>query len=133
MFLQNVINSFTTTALNNRTTFMGNVSIGSDITLLEIREEYNAVVLCYGAAQDRLLNIEGEDLANVISARRFVGWYNGVPHDKDLPISLDCETAVIIGHGNVAIDCARILLTAPQQILKVNHFQNLSLNTIVRL
>ncbi|CAG2170190.1 unnamed protein product, partial [Oppiella nova] len=113
----NVINSFTTTALNKRVTFMGNISIGSDISLQQIRDNYNAVVLCYGAAQDRKLNIEGEDVSHVISARRFVGWYNGVPDDRDLDIDLNCETAVIIGQGNVAIDCARILLTDSQQIL----------------
>jgi len=54
----------------------------------------------------------------VISARRFVGWYNGVPEDKDLKINLDVEEAVVIGQGNVAIDVARILLT-PVDKLKV--------------
>lgn len=49
---------------------------------------------------------------NVISGRRFVGWYNGVPTDKNLNINLDVEEAVILGQGNVAIDIARILLTS---------------------
>lgn len=121
-FTQNVINSFTTTALNKRVSFLGNVSIGSDISLQNIRDEYNAVVLCYGAAQDKTLNIEGEELPNVISARRFVGWYNGVPNDRELDVNLNCETAVIIGQGNVAIDCARILLSDWKQIsVKLNN------------
>lgn len=86
----------------------------------DVREAYNAVVLCYGSSQDRLLNITGEDLANVIPARRFVGWYNGVPEDRELPIKLDMEDVVIIGHGNVALDCARILLTPVDSVLDVS-------------
>ena len=117
--VKNVINSFTNTALNKKVSFMGNVAIGTDISLQDIRNQYNAVILCYGAAQDKTLNIEGENLPNVISARRFVGWYNGVPYDKNLEIDLSCDTAVIIGHGNVAIDCARILLTDCRHILSV--------------
>lgn len=114
-----MINSFTNTALNSRLSFIGNVSIGEDITLSDIRDNYNAVVLCYGASKDRLLNIEGENAPNVISARRFVGWYNGIPQDRDIMVNLNHETAVIIGHGNVALDCARILLTPPEEHLKV--------------
>jgi len=72
----------------------------------------------YGAQKDRLLGIPGENLNNVISGRRFVGWYNGVPADKDLKINLDTEEAIILGQGNVAIDIARILLT-PIDKLKV--------------
>lgn len=76
----------------------------------ELRSAYHAVVLCYGSSQDTKLNIPGEEFGNVLSARRFVGWYNGIPQDKDLDFTLDTDTAVIIGQGNVAIDCARILL-----------------------
>jgi adrenodoxin-NADP+ reductase len=110
--VKNVINSFTSTISNNqdRVNFYGNVSFGTDIKLDDLIQAYHAVVLCYGSAQDRLLNIDGEDSKNTISARNFVGWYNGVPEDKDLDIDLNCDTACIIGHGNVALDCARILL-----------------------
>ena len=111
--VKNVIRSFTSVASNNnnRINFYGNVSLGQDVQLEDLIEAYHAVVLCYGSAQDKLLNIEGESTTkNTISARNFVGWYNGVPEDKDLDISLDCDTACIIGQGNVALDCARILL-----------------------
>ena len=86
------------------------------MTLAELKDSYHAVVFCYGASQDSLLNISGENLRNVISARRFVGWYNGIPQDKDLDVSLDCDTAVIIGQGNVALDCARILLLSADSL-----------------
>eukprot|EP00899_Mesostigma_viride_P001791 jgi/Mesvir1/11612/Mv00019-RA.2 len=72
---------------------------------------YNGVVFAYGAESDRRLHVPGEDLGNVFSAREFVWWYNGHPDYKGLPVKLDHVTsAVIIGLGNVAIDCARVLL-----------------------
>lgn len=72
----------------------------------------------YGAEQDRTLGIPGESLKNVVSGRRFVGWYNGLPSEKDLTMNLDNQDAVILGQGNVAIDIARILLS-PIDELKV--------------
>ena len=69
------------------------------------------MVLAYGAEGDRRLGVPGEDLGNVFSAREFVGWYNGQPDCAALPVTLDQEHAVVIGHGNVALDIARILLT----------------------
>lgn len=55
--------------------------------------------------------MEGESLEGVLSARRLVGWYNGLPADTTLPVNLNCDTAVVLGQGNVAVDVARILLT----------------------
>lgn len=57
-------------------------------------------------------------MKNIISGRRFVGWYNGVPTDKDLEINLDVEEVVVLGQGNVAVDITRILLV-PIDKLKV--------------
>ena len=58
--------------------FVGNVAVGSDdLRVSELRKCYNAVVLAYGAAKDRQLDIPGESLANVLPARTFVGLYNG--------------------------------------------------------
>lgn len=109
--VKNVIKSFTSIANSDRVNFYGNVNLGQSIRLDDLQDAYHAVVLCYGSAQDKLLGIEGEQTTkNTISARNFVGWYNGVPEDRDLDINLHCDTACIIGQGNVALDCARILL-----------------------
>lgn len=140
--VKNVINQFTSLAKCGRLHFMGNITIGQDVSLSDLRNAYDVVVLvmidlfilfnvclkfnikhickAYGAAQDRWLGIPGENLKNVIPARRFVGWYNGLPDEKSLQLNLDVETAVIIGQGNVALDIARILLT-PIDILKVSY------------
>ncbi|MES1922960.1 hypothetical protein MHBO_004491, partial [Bonamia ostreae] len=58
--------------------------------------------------KDKSLNVEGEHLPNVLNARDFVGWYNSFPDHKSVHIG-NHQNAVIIGNGNVALDCARIL------------------------
>ncbi|XP_015791063.1 NADPH:adrenodoxin oxidoreductase, mitochondrial [Tetranychus urticae] len=128
--VKNVINSFTNTALQDRVSFYGNINIGQDVTLNQLLKSYNAVVLCYGATEDRKLNIEGEDLINVLPARRFVGWYNGIPQDSDLNPFLQTEDVVIIGHGNVALDCARILLSPVDETLKSTDITNHALTAL---
>ncbi|XP_069125028.1 NADPH:adrenodoxin oxidoreductase, mitochondrial-like [Argopecten irradians] len=115
--VKNVINTFTKTAHSERCSFIGNVEVGRDVTLKQLQTAYSAVVLAYGADDDRTLGIPGEDLDNVVSARSFVGWFNGLPQDRDLEVDLSAERAIILGHGNVALDVARILLT-PIDILK---------------
>lgn len=118
--VKNVINSFTKVAANDRINFFGNVSLGEDITVDDLSACYDAVVLAYGASRDKYLGIEGEESTkNVISARNFVGWYNGLPEDRDLQLNLDCDTACIVGQGNVALDCARILLK-PEDMSKTD-------------
>ncbi|ESO87175.1 hypothetical protein LOTGIDRAFT_229321 [Lottia gigantea] len=118
--VKNVINTFTQTAQNERCNFIGNVSIGTDITIKHLQKAYNAIVLSYGADADRKLDIPGENLPNVISARALVGWYNGLPQDRNLEVDLSCDTAVVLGHGNVALDVARILLTPTSTLSKTD-------------
>ncbi|XP_030683694.1 NADPH:adrenodoxin oxidoreductase, mitochondrial isoform X4 [Nomascus leucogenys] len=113
---QNVINTFTQTAHSGRCAFWGNVEVGRDVTVPELREAYHAVVLSYGAEDHRALEIPGEELPGVCSARAFVGWYNGLPENQELEPDLSCDTAVILGQGNVALDVARILLTPPEHL-----------------
>jgi len=89
--------------------FLGNVSVGRDVTVEELRGAYHAVVFCCGAESDRRLGIPGEDLPGSYTATEFVGWYNGHPDYRDRQFDLSREVAVIIGQGNVAIDVCRIL------------------------
>ncbi|MEO7366111.1 MAG: FAD-dependent oxidoreductase [Sphingomicrobium sp.] len=89
--------------------FIGNVCVGSDVSVDELLGLYDAVVLAIGAPHDRKLGIPGEDLPGVIGSAEFVGWYNGHPEFADLDPPLDGTHAAVIGNGNVALDCARIL------------------------
>uniref|UniRef100_A0A6Q2YPD0 FAD/NAD(P)-binding domain-containing protein n=1 Tax=Esox lucius TaxID=8010 RepID=A0A6Q2YPD0_ESOLU len=127
--VKNVMNTFTQTAQHARCSFHGNVSVGKDVTVQELQEAYHAVVLSYGAEGNRTLGVPGEDLAGVHSAKDFVGWYNGLPTNRDLRPDLRCETAVILGQGNVALDVARILLS-PVDILKNTDITQPALDTL---
>jgi len=89
--------------------FVGNVTVGSDIAVGELLDLYDAVILATGAPHDRKLGIPGEDLPGVIGSAEFVGWYNGHPDFADLDPPLGGASAAVIGNGNVALDCARIL------------------------
>jgi ferredoxin--NADP+ reductase len=86
-----------------------NVELGKDVSLKDLRERYDAVVLATGSPKGRKLGIPGEELDNCISAAEFVPWYNAHPDFTTVKADLDCETAVIIGAGNVAMDIARML------------------------
>ncbi|XP_022695830.1 NADPH:adrenodoxin oxidoreductase, mitochondrial-like [Varroa jacobsoni] len=115
--VKNCINTFTQVAKNPRCNYFGNVKLGADVGLREFREAYHAVVLTYGADNERQLNVPGEKLKNVISARQLVNWYNGHPSRiTSTDISLETEHCVVIGHGNVALDIARILLSPLDKI-----------------
>jgi ferredoxin--NADP+ reductase len=89
------------TALTAEVRFVGNVSVGSDVTIPELLGLYDAVVLATGAPADRPLGLPGDDLPGVIGSAAFVGWYNGHPDFAALAPPLDGEHAVIVGHGNV--------------------------------
>ena len=89
--------------------FIGNVTIGRDVSVEELLALYDAVILAIGAPHDRKLVIPGEDLPGVVGSAEFVGWYNGHPDFADLDPPLDGPHAAVIGNGNVALDCARIL------------------------
>ncbi|XP_048467090.1 NADPH:adrenodoxin oxidoreductase, mitochondrial [Rhincodon typus] len=115
--VKNVINTFSQTAHHNRCSFYGNVTVGKDISIEELKQAYHALILTYGAETNRMLNVPGENLLGVYSARTFVGWYNGLPENKNLNPELSSETVVVLGHGNVALDVARILLS-PVDLLK---------------
>ena len=93
-----------------------NVELGSDITIEQLRENYDAVVIATGSAKGKKLGIPGEDLPGSMSAATFVPWYNAHPDFKDEAIDLTCETAVVIGAGNVAMDVARMLALEPSEL-----------------
>src|SRR3954462_7383790 len=89
--------------------FIGNVTVGRDASIAELLDLYDAVILAVGAPHDRKLGIPGEDVPGVVGSAEFVGWYNGHPDFADLNPPLGGAHAVVIGNGNVALDCARIL------------------------
>ena len=89
--------------------FVGNLNVGKDVSIGDLQSLYDAVILAIGAPHDRKLGIEGEDLPGVVGSAEFVGWYNGHPDFAGLAPPLDGTHALVVGNGNVALDCARIL------------------------
>ncbi|URW74566.1 FAD-dependent oxidoreductase [Sphingomonas donggukensis] len=103
------------TALGDNVRFVGNVAVGRDVSIPELLELYDAVVLATGAPADRPLGIPGDDLPGVIGSAAFVGWYNGHPDHAALAPALNGGGVVIVGNGNVALDVARILAKAEDE------------------
>ena len=113
--IKGVSRRYEKTALTDNVRFVGNVAVGKDISIAQLQDMYDAVVLATGAPQDRDLGIEGENLDNSFGSAAFVGWYNGHPQFAGLNPDLSGSTAVVIGMGNVALDVARMLSKKGQE------------------
>ena len=92
--------------------FVGNVDVGTDVSIEDLRRHVDAVVYTYGASVDRHLGIEGEDLPGSLAATDLVSWYCGHPDADRSRVEAalrGARSAVVIGVGNVALDVARVL------------------------
>ena len=107
--IKGVSRRYETTSLSDNVRFVGNVMIGRDVTVAELLDLYDAVVLATGAPHDKKAGIPGEDLGGVHGSAAFVGWYNGHPQFAGLDPDVSGANAVVIGNGNVALDVVRIL------------------------
>ncbi|WIM67414.1 FAD-dependent oxidoreductase [Corynebacterium breve] len=110
---------------------IGNVDIGKDITVDELRDYYDAIIFATGATADKYLPIPGHELEGHFGAGEFVGFYDGNPNftrDWDLT----AEKVAVVGVGNVALDIARILAKTADELhvteIPDNVYQNLSSN-----
>jgi ferredoxin/flavodoxin---NADP+ reductase len=100
--------------------FFGNVELGSDITVADLRDHYHQIVYSTGAQTDRYLDIPGIELKNSHPATDFVAWYNGHPDFRDYKFDLSQERVAVIGVGNVAVDVARILSRPPEELAETD-------------
>ncbi len=113
--IKGVSRRYEKTALTDHVRFVGNVTIGKDVSIADLQDLYDAVILATGAPHDRELTIDGASLHGVHGSAAFVGWYNGHPQFAGLDPDLSSDTAVVIGMGNVALDIARILAKTPAE------------------
>lgn len=111
-----VAKRFQETALRETIHYYGNIEVGRDVSIAELREMYDAVILAVGSPSDRSLGIPGEDKKGVYGSTEFVGWYNGHPDFRDLAPDLNTSTAVVVGNGNVALDVARVLVKSKAEM-----------------
>ncbi|MCI8357832.1 MAG: FAD-dependent oxidoreductase [Lachnospiraceae bacterium] len=78
------------------------LKIGQDITIQELREQYDAVLITIGASTDKKLGLEGEDAEGVLSAVQFLR--NVGKHEI---MDLTGKKVAVIGGGNVSMDAVR--------------------------
>jgi ferredoxin--NADP+ reductase len=115
--IKSVTRIYEKTAAHPRFRYYGNVTFGEHVSREDLLAHYHAIVYATGSPSDRPLGIPGEDLPGSHAATEFVGWYNGHPDHRDLEFDLlSAERAVVIGNGNVAIDVARMLVLAPEEL-----------------
>ena len=114
--IKTVSKTFEKIAADPNFRLFANVEIGSEISVAQLKEKYDAVVIATGSALGKKLGIPGEDLPGSLSAADFVPWYNAHPDYVDVNVPLDCDTAVVIGAGNVAMDVARMLALEPSEL-----------------
>jgi ferredoxin/flavodoxin---NADP+ reductase len=114
--IKTVTRSFDAVASRPGFRYFGNIEFGSEVTLADFRRHYHAACFTTGAQTDRKMGIPGEDLARSHSATDFVAWYNGHPRFRHLAFDLSVERVAVVGVGNVAVDVARILVTAPDAL-----------------
>jgi ferredoxin--NADP+ reductase len=100
--------------------FFGGVEVGTDISHDDLAQRYDAIIYAVGARSDKSLGVPGEELPGSLPATDVVGWYNGHPDYRDLPIDLSGRRAVIIGNGNVAADVARILVRSVDELAETD-------------
>ncbi|SDR77255.1 cytochrome P450 [Agrococcus carbonis] len=104
---KSVARQFDRLFLHEAVRFRGSLRIGDDVALDELRAAYDVVVLATGMHADRSLGVPGDDLEGVHGAGRITRLLNAHPDEGEAP-SLG-ERVAIIGHGNVAMDVARLL------------------------
>jgi len=106
---------------HGRVRFLGGVLVGpGGLSAARLRELYDAVVYCVGAATDRHLGIPGEELPGSWSATEFVSWYSAHPDSTADGFVLGARTAVVIGVGNVAVDVTRMLARGTAELSRTD-------------
>lgn len=118
--IKSVTKVFHKTAIRPNFRFYGNVALGREITVSDLRMHYHQIVYTTGAQTDRRMDIPGEDLQGSYPATEFVAWYNGHPDFRNYVFDLSQERAAVVGIGNVAVDVARILCRTPEELAKTD-------------
>lgn len=92
--------------------YLGNVDVGSDISLDDIRDEMDVVVLATGLYADRPLGVAGADMPDIYGSGQITRYWNGHPDSHGFAPNFGKRVA-IIGNGNVAMDIVRLLSKTP--------------------
>lgn len=102
--------------------FKCSVNVGVDITADELRESYDAVILCIGAQKQRLLHMEGSDATGVHLAMEYLSDVTQSLLDSNFTdkkaLNVKGKDVIVIGGGDTGADC---VATAIRQGCKSVH------------
>lgn len=96
--------------------FAGNIEVGVDVSLDELRRIHHIVVLAAGLPADRAVGVAGENLPEVYRAGRLTRLFNAHPLESP-EVPKFGKSVTIIGGGNVSIDILRLLIKRPEDFL----------------
>jgi len=129
--IKGIVNSLHAVMEKPNIRFLGNIEVGTTITVEKLHEYYDAIVFATGAVADRDLNIPGQNLNGSYGAADFVGFYDGNPRFHRT-WNLTATHVAIIGVGNVALDISRILAKTANELhtteIPDNVYQTLKTN-----
>ena len=83
------------------------LKIGQDITIQQLRQEYDVVLITIGASTDKKLGLENEDADGIVSAVQFLRNVG-----KNQIMDLTGKEVAVIGGGNVSMDAVRTAKTS---------------------
>jgi ferredoxin--NADP+ reductase len=129
--IKSVTKAYDRIAANPRFRYYGNVELGGDVTLEDLKRHYHQIVFTVGAQIDRSMDIPGEDLKRSHAATEFVAWYNGHPDYRDRKFDLSQESVAVVGVGNVAVDVCRILCRSREELERTD-IADYALEALVR-
>ncbi|HET8734393.1 MAG TPA: FAD-dependent oxidoreductase, partial [Anaeromyxobacteraceae bacterium] len=118
--IKSVARVFAATAARPSFRFLGNVRLGRDLSVDDLRRHYDHIVYATGNEGDRRLGIPGEGIDGCTPASVFVGWYNGHPDYRNARFDLSVPRVAVVGNGNVALDVARILTRSRAELEKTD-------------
>ena len=118
--IKTVVRIYEKTAARPTFRFLGNVCLGRDVMVEDLRRHYHQIVYAVGSEADRRLGIPGEGMSRCTPATVFIGWYNGHPDYRQAKIDLSVSRVAVVGNGNAAIDAARVLLRTPAELEKTD-------------
>lgn len=119
--IKRIERAFERTAMKPGVRFFGNVALGREVSVDDLRAHYHAIIYTVGSEGFRKIGVPGQQSRQVRSATEFVFWYNGHPQYCARNFSLDnVRRIAVVGVGNVALDVARILVRDRDELARTD-------------
>ena len=93
--------------------FKQNFEVGKDLSLDELKEKHDALLIATGVYKPREVNLSGHNLKNIFPAMRFLtasnrkGLGDKVEDFDNGTLNAENKNIIVIGGGDTAMDCVR--------------------------